>query len=119
MMVRKLRMVMPMDILFIETSIFSKYLAENLTDDEYAALQTFLSNAPDAGAVIRGTGGLRKIRWLSKGKGKSGGIRAIYYWRTAANRIYFLTLYNKSVKDTLTASERAAWRKVVEVIEGE
>ena len=112
-----MRIVQGVDILFVETSVFSKFLPENLTDDEYADFQVFLSTHPDAGDVIRGSGGIRKVRWMSKGKGKSGGVRVIYYWKTVADRIYLLTLYNKETQDSLTASERATWRKVVKVIE--
>ena len=67
-----------------------------------------LAEHPDSGAVISGTGGLRKLRWSTKGRGKRGGVRVIYYWRTTKNRIYLLTLYGKNVKDDLTLSERKA-----------
>ena len=63
----------------------------------YAALQTFLSARPDAGDIIRGTGGIRKIRWGTKGRGKRGGSRIIYYWLVSEDEIYLLTLYRKGV----------------------
>ena len=69
-----------------------------------------------AGDIIRGSGGIRKIRWRSKGRGKRGGSRVIYYWLVSEEHIYLLTLYGKGVKDDLTPAERAAWRKVVEEI---
>ena len=77
----------------------------------------FLAEHPDSGAVISGTGGLRKIRWSATGRGKRGGMRVIYYWRSAKNRLYPLTLYGKNVKDDLTSSERRAWKCVLEEIE--
>ena len=103
-------------MLFIETSEFTKHLRSHLDDDSYAALQVFLSAYPDAGDIIRGSGGIRKIRWRSKKRGKRGGSRVIYYWHVAEDHIYLLTLYGKGVKDDLTPAERAAWRKVVEEI---
>ena len=108
-----------MNILFVETSHFTARVHDYLTDDEYRRLQWFLAEYPDSGAVIRGTGGLRKLRWSTGGRGKRGGVRVIYYWRTAKNRVYLLTLYGKNVKDDLTASEGRAWRRVLEEIEND
>ena len=104
-------------VLFIETSGFTRHLPAHLDDDSYAALQSFLSEHPDAGDIIRGTGGVRKLRWGTKGRGKRRGGRVIYYWLVAQDEIYLLTLYGKGVKDDLSRAERAAWRKVVEEIE--
>ena len=101
---------------FVETSEFTKRLWSHLDDGDYAALQLFLSARPGAGDIIRGSGGIRKIRWGSKGRGKQGGIRVIYYWLVAENHIYLLTLYSKGVKDDLTHVELEAWRKIVEEI---
>ncbi len=64
---------------FVETSIFSKQVKELLEDEEFRGLQLALLLRPEQGAVIPNSGGLRKIRWGAKGKGKRGGIRAIYY----------------------------------------
>ncbi|MXY17219.1 MAG: hypothetical protein F4Y57_09555 [Acidobacteria bacterium] len=104
-------------MLFIETSTFTKQLPRHLDDDAYAALQAFLSVHPEAGDVIRGTGGVRKIRWAMRGRGKRGGSRVVYYWLTREDRIYLLTVYAKGAKDDLTAAERAAWRRAVEAID--
>ena len=104
-------------MLFVETSEFTKRLRSHLDDDGYAALQAFLSVHPNAGTIIRGSGGIRKLRWGSEGRGKQGANRVIYYWLVAQNRIYLLTLYSKGVKDDLTRAELAAWRKIVEEIE--
>ncbi|MCZ0945633.1 MAG: type II toxin-antitoxin system RelE/ParE family toxin [Gammaproteobacteria bacterium] len=106
-------------MLFIETSTFTKLLPRHLDDDGYAALQAFLSAHPDAGDVIRETGGVRKIRWAMPGRGKRGGSRIIYYWLTKEDHIYLLTVYAKGTKDDLTAAERAAWRRAVEEIEND
>jgi len=73
-----------MDATFIELAPFQKYRSDYLTDDEYRALQIELMQNPEAGDVIKGTGGLRKIRFADKrrGKGKRGGLRVIYYCRS-------------------------------------
>ena len=104
-------------MLFVETSEFTKRLHSHLDDDGYAALQAFLSVHPNAGSIIPGSGGVRKLRWGSEGRGKRGGNRIIYYWLVAENRIYLLTLYGKAVKDDLTRAELAAWRKIVEGVD--
>jgi mRNA-degrading endonuclease RelE of RelBE toxin-antitoxin system len=83
-------------VLFIETSAFSALLEDWLSDEEYRGLQSYLMEHPDAGDIIRGSGGIRKLRWAAKGKGKSGGVRVIYYWAKAPEQIYLLTMYGKS-----------------------
>ena len=83
-------------VIFIEAPLFSRLLAEYLSDDEYAALQWALTQRPDAGAIIPGSGGIRKLRWAGSGRGKRGGIRVIYYWKNRAGEIWLLTLYAKN-----------------------
>jgi mRNA-degrading endonuclease RelE of RelBE toxin-antitoxin system len=90
-------------MVFIETSVFTRLIANYLTNDEYAGLQSFLLQWPDTGVIIRGTGGVRKLRWRISGKGKSGGIRIIYYWHTSEDEIWLLTVYGKSERDTIPA----------------
>lgn len=77
-------------MVFIETSLFTKLLPRYLNDDEYLALQWYLLEYPDAGDIIRGSGGVRKVRWSLPGKGKSGGIRVIYYWKVFVDEIWLL-----------------------------
>ena len=62
-------------MVFVETGLFTKLLPHYLSDDEYRGLQIHLSQRPDAGDLIRGSGGVRKVRWAVAGKGKSGGLR--------------------------------------------
>lgn len=69
--------------------------------------------APDAGAVIPGTGGLRKIRWQGSGRGKRGGVRVIYYWATADDVILMLVAYPKSERDDLTADQKTVLAALV------
>ena len=83
------------------TSTFTKLIATYLTDDEYLGLQSFLLKYPEAGKIVRGSGGVRKLRWAISGKGKSGGIRVIYYWKQRDNEIWLLTVYGKSERETI------------------
>ena len=88
-------------MVFIETSLFSRLLPRYLNDEEYRVLQWYLLGPPGAGDVVRGSGGVRKIRWSLPGIGKRGGIRVIYYWKVSADEIWLLTTYAKSEKSTI------------------
>lgn len=88
-------------MIFIETSLFTRLLPEYLKDDEYQALQTALLEMPDAGDVVRGSGGVRKFRWAIGNRGKSAGIRIIYYWKKSADEIWMPTLYAKNEKASI------------------
>jgi hypothetical protein len=79
-------------------------------------LQKSLAERPDAGAVIRGSGGVRKVRWAARGKGKSGGVRVIYYWMQAAERIHLLLIYGKGEQADLSAADLQRVRTLVEQI---
>ena len=89
---------------FRESPVFTKAILELLSDDDYSALQHRLMQNPTAGDLIKGGGGLRKIRCAAKGRGKNGGIRVIYY---LANEtfIYLVTAYAKNKQETLTAKQ--------------
>jgi len=86
---------------FIETQIFTKLVSESLSDVEYSALQAALIADPDAGDLIPGSGGLRKIRWAGSGRGKRGGVRVIYYVKSRAGVIWMLTIYAKNVRENI------------------
>ncbi len=88
-------------MIFIEASTFTRLLPNYLNDDEYRGLQTYLMQKPDAGNIVRGSGGVRKVRWAIDGKGKSGGVRIIYYWKRPDNEIWMLTIYSKSERSTI------------------
>ncbi|CCE23440.1 type II toxin-antitoxin system RelE/ParE family toxin [Methylotuvimicrobium alcaliphilum] len=88
-------------MIFIETSTFTKMLPNYLSDEEYQGLQTYLMQKPDAGDIVKGSGGVRKVRWASEGKGKSSGVRAIYYWKKPDHEIWMLTIYSKSERSTI------------------
>lgn len=77
-------------MVIIETSVFTRCVKELLNDDQYSELQTALVVRPDAGDLIPGSLGLRKLRWKIEGGGKRGGMRVIYYWLTADDQLYML-----------------------------
>jgi mRNA-degrading endonuclease RelE of RelBE toxin-antitoxin system len=101
-------------MVFIETSTFTKLIVSYLTDDEYLGLQRFLLTYPNAGRIVRGSGGVRKLRWALPGKGKSGGIRIIYYWKRREDEIWMLTVYSKSERESISSH---ILRKIAEEIE--
>ncbi|HLB17269.1 MAG TPA: hypothetical protein VJM14_20275 [Burkholderiales bacterium] len=101
-------------MLFVETSLFTAQLARYLSDDGYREFQTHRMAHPDAGAIIRGSGGIRKVRWGARGRGKSGGVRVIYYWATAAVQIYLLTIYGKSERSDI---DRETLRRIAGKLE--
>ncbi|MBZ0167954.1 Toxin HigB-2 [Candidatus Methylomirabilis lanthanidiphila] len=86
---------------FIETKLFTRLVSEYLSDDEYADLQTTLIRNPEAGAIIPGSGGIRKLRWGLAGRGKRGGIRIVYYAKVSEGVIWMLTLYAKNVSENI------------------
>ena len=98
---------------FIETQTFTRLITALLPDDDYRLLQTELMEDPEKGALIKHGGGIRKVRFAAQGKGKSGGIRVIYYWLTADDQIYMLLAYPKSKKDTLSDEETKILRDLV------
>jgi len=100
--------------LFVESSIFEKYRTNYLTDDAFRQLQSTLLESPLAGDVIQGTGGLRKIRIASKGKGKRGGARVIYYYFDSYQRFYLLTIYAKNEMSDLTTSQKQQLKMFME-----
>jgi mRNA-degrading endonuclease RelE of RelBE toxin-antitoxin system len=97
---------------FIETPIFTKQVILLLDDADYRQLQVTLALKPRAGDIIRGSGGLRKIRWAVRGRGKSGGIRVIYYL-VADEEIYFLFAYAKNKQEDLDSGQLRLLRNLV------
>ena len=98
---------------FIETPTFTRMVTELLTDEAYRQLQNSLLENPGLGALIKGGGGIRKLRHAMQGAGKSAGVRATYYWATQRHQIYFLVIYPKSKKDNLSDRETGILRDLV------
>jgi mRNA-degrading endonuclease RelE of RelBE toxin-antitoxin system len=92
-------------VVFVETPIFTKRIQRYMDDGEYMELQKHLAANPDAGDIIKGSGGIRKIRWAGSGRGKRGGLRVIYFWWVAQDRISLLLAYPKNELDDLTADQ--------------
>jgi mRNA-degrading endonuclease RelE of RelBE toxin-antitoxin system len=90
---------------FVETHVFTDLVCKTLVDDEYRALQSSLLLRPEQGPVIPGSGGLRKVRWGSQGKGKRGGLRLIYFWDKPTETYYMLFLYRKNEQGDLTNAQ--------------
>jgi hypothetical protein len=98
---------------FIETPTFTRLVTALLTDDDYAGLQKGLMENPERGDLIKGGGGIRKLRFARPGRGKSGGVRVIYYWLRDDGQIYMLLIYPKSKQDDLTDQQTAMLREFV------
>ena len=101
---------------FLEAPLFTTLVGEYVTDGEYAALQQALSEDPDLGDVIPGSGGVRKVRWVIQGRGKRAGIRVIYYLRLQQATIWMLTLYAKNETESISGS---VLKKIKEELDGE
>jgi hypothetical protein len=101
---------------FIEAPIFTQPLPDYLGDDDCRGLQFFLTRSPDAGDIIPGTGGFRKVRWADRrrGKGKRGGLRVIYYYLAADTQIWLMSVYDKDEAVDLSAQEKRALKPAIE-----
>ncbi len=87
---------------FIESPLFSKQVYDYQDDEEYAAFQVYLASTPDAGDIVRESGGIRKVRWRRKGRGKRGGVRVLYFARLQSGEIWLLLIYAKSAVDSIS-----------------
>jgi mRNA-degrading endonuclease RelE of RelBE toxin-antitoxin system len=102
---------------FVEAPAFTRHVHEYLSDEEYAALQQFLATNPEAGTVMPGTGGFRKLRWGDerRGKGRRGGLRVIYYLLSRNEQVWLFTLFGKDEAADLTASEKRQLRAAIQM----
>lgn len=113
--IRILRILKVMKCIFVESSIFEKNRTSYLSDDDFQKLQNELLVNPKVGDVIQGTGGLRKVRVASQGKGKRGGSRVIYYYLNDMQRIYFLTVYAKNEISDLSMRQKSQLKQFLEL----
>lgn len=100
----------------VELPTYLRRADKLLTDDERRAVVDFLSLNPEAGAVMRGTGGARKVRIGLDGRGKSGGARVIYYYHDPRFPLFLFAVYAKNEKDNLTQAERNALKVAISAI---
>lgn len=104
-----------MKAVFVELPAFARHRADYLGDEAFGRLQQELMRDPEAGEVIRETGGLRKMRFADRrrGKGKRGGLRVIYYWWGAGMQFWLYTLYDKDEMEDLTPKQRKTLKEML------
>lgn len=100
-------------MVIVETSVFTRCIKAFLSDDDYADLQALLVERPNAGDLIPGSHGLRKLRWEIEGSGKRGGTRVIYYWQTVDAQLWMLYAYAKAEHEDLT---RPQLKQLAEIV---
>jgi hypothetical protein len=105
-----------MQAVFVELPPFERFRQEYLNDDAFRGLQQLLMQNPDAGDVIAGTGGLRKVRFADsrRSKGKRSGLRVIDYWWLAGYQFWLFTLYDKDEMSDLTTKEKKVLKTLLE-----
>ena len=105
-----------MKAIFVELPPFERHRNDYLTDESFRSFQLMLMASPQVGDVIEGTGGLRKVRFAdkSRGKGKRGGLRVIYYWWVGGEQFWLFTVYNKDEMDDLTTAQRKLLKGLLE-----
>lgn len=98
----------------VELSLYQKRAIDLLDQEERRKIIDYLASNPDAGDIMQGTGGIRKLRWKRGGSGKSGGVRVIYFYRNMNIPLFLLTLYAKGEQDNLSKAERNNLKKMIE-----
>lgn len=99
-----------------ETEPFQRKVGRLLSEDERIELIAYLSINPNAGVLIQGTGGIRKLRWARSGRGKQGGVRVIYYFHNEEMPLYLLTLFGKNEKANISMAEKKLLSATVRVL---
>ena len=114
-LIRELRIIRAMRAIFVELPAFSRYRTEYLDDEGLRRLQETMMKNPEAGDVIEGTSGLRKLRHGDprRGKGKRGGLRVIYYWWDGRSQFWLFTLYDKDDMPDLTSDEKKTLKRLL------
>jgi hypothetical protein len=98
---------------FIETTVFTRQIQELMVDDDYRLMQDTLLVRPELGSIIPGSGGIRKVRWGSQGRGKRGSNRVIYYWAVNDETLFMLLAYGKSKQENLSQSQVQTLKRMV------
>ena len=98
----------------VETLLFQRQWPLYWTEEERGEFASFIAEHPAIGDVVPGSGGIRKVRWSRAGSGKSGGVRVIYFTRTAEGEVVLLTLYAKAKTDNLTGAKHKEIRRALE-----
>jgi hypothetical protein len=98
---------------FIETPIFTEDVERELSVEEYRQMQITLLLRPTQGALMKGSGGLRKLRWSRPGMGKRGGLRVIYFWEASSETFYMLMVYRKNDQEDLTPKQVTTLQRLV------
>ena len=98
----------------VETSLFQKQWPVYWTEDERGEFAAELAESPEAGVVVRDSGGIRKIRWRRKGTGKSSGVRSIYFIKNEAEEVVLLLIYAKSEIDNINGPALKEIRRALE-----
>lgn len=106
-------------ITIIEFAGFLSQVGSSISPDERDEFITYIAKNPEVGAIIPGTGGVRKVRWGTKDKGKSGGVRIIYYFYDESAPIFLLTVYGKGEKENLSPEQKKQIAALVQVLKAE
>ncbi len=106
-------------ITIIEFPAFLSQVGSSISSDERDEFLNYIARNPEAGDIIPGTGGVRKVRWGSKNKGKSGGVRVIYYFYDEHAPIFLLTAYGKGEQENLTAEQKKQISALAQILKDE
>jgi hypothetical protein len=101
-------------MVIIETTVFTRRIMGLLAEDEYREFQRALVQRPDLGKLIKGSGGLRKVRWGAESQGKRGGVRVIYFWAVKQEQLLLLLAYPKNERDDLSPEQLERLRSIIE-----
>jgi hypothetical protein len=102
----------------VQLAAFTREAAKIWSDAELDEFTDYIARNPEAGDIVRGTGGVRKIRWNAKGKGKRGGARVIYFFYNPNNPVYLVSIYAKNERETISEADRKLYGRMSEEIKG-
>ena len=100
------------------TSVYERRVGKTLRPEERQAMEIHVADSPEIHPIVIGTGGVRKARWGRRGKGKRGGVRVIYFYRSTSDVVYFLDIYAKNEKEALTPADKQQLKELVNRLRG-